>query len=475
MKLIRLTKQASSSKESDQLIFDTKFNEDIIIKKKSKVAFHSCFFDQFLTTLFINDSNNLIEYSVGTESVHISLNKGEYGPLNYNDFFIDFTNKINQSLPYNVRSMGRTFLMQINNDNKVEINFNRGYIDPSRLKLKNVNLVNGLYNATSPIVSNDNYVYNEYSWCKGVGYFRCSINNYSNGDNFILGMQKIPIDSTKNIKLGDIAYGIKVNGSLNGRIYSYWNGYQWIDYSGLTVNNKDYVEIRRNKNKIEYVVYRGSPTTTTILYTMDNITINESLYGYILFNDDVMGVKDIQFSEESYPTKTIINHNPYVNYDIESDLVGLAPTPAATTTLRIDFTNDDNTRTDELGVILGFQSQMNDGEIALLGGNKVQIIGSVKFFNKLIKYLYSVRLHNIPINSYDTDKEGRSNIIYTINSETTGENFYFTAPYPLWLDINNSSDLYLRNIKCDILEQDNSISPFVGKAILTLLIKDEDE
>ena len=90
---------------------------------------------------------------------------------------------------------------------------------------------------------------------------------------------------------------------------------------------------------------------------------------------------------------------------------------------------------------------------------------------------YIVELVNIDLQSYDGLKgvEQRKNILMNIvnSRERNQPDVAFVSTFPVWLNIDNAFESFIRNIKARIVHSDYRQVKAQGEANITLLIKDE--
>jgi hypothetical protein len=212
----------------------------------------------------------------------------------------------------------------------------------------------------------------------------------------------------------------------------------------------DVVEIRINAGNIQCVYYRGTAETT--LYT--EAYSNEDLYPVLLLHDLNVEINNFSFSDNPYGDELGKEQLTY-NLSIPE------PLPDRSIVVEIKFQN------------LGFAKHLGFKTQTITQTNKqINFISQEDFDNINVKYLYSVKLLNVDLESYDSEKQGKNNILYVINQETTGQDFSFTAPYLTFLEVKNKNPLSFRNIKCEVVNENDSIVEFYGKAILCLVVDD---
>ena len=84
---------------------------------------------------------------------------------------------------------------------------------------------------------------------------------------------------------------------------------------------------------------------------------------------------------------------------------------------------------------------------------------------------FVVELQNINIESYDGLTQKRRNLLHTIvQADVIRNRLTYTAPYPLYLNINNPNEINLRRIQCRLLREDLSATSLTGYSQITMII-----
>jgi hypothetical protein len=85
---------------------------------------------------------------------------------------------------------------------------------------------------------------------------------------------------------------------------------------------------------------------------------------------------------------------------------------------------------------------------------------------------FVIEMLSMELNSYDSQTEGRRSILAVVpkSEEDTEGSIVYQVPYPTFIDINNNSQISLRNIRCRILKSDLTKVVVSGFSIITLLL-----
>ncbi len=90
---------------------------------------------------------------------------------------------------------------------------------------------------------------------------------------------------------------------------------------------------------------------------------------------------------------------------------------------------------------------------------------------------YIILLNNIPLEGYDTNQDGRKNILYTLvdkrspNDNVTGTHIAFNSQYPIFMKIGNKNPLSMRQIQSRIVDERYNDINTLGISSLTMLVK----
>jgi len=451
MKLIRLSKKALgvTKYKGDKLIFNTTFKDDFTVKPNAKIAFQSIFFNEFSQDVIIDATNDIINNTLEGVPYSIILNRDEYTPTTYDVFFSDFTNKLNANVPFDDRNIGREWRVSLNQNGLILIEYKFGSIGTENLEFTNAQQVGGVFSAVAPIIANNNYFYNRNAMAKGSGFIRGRVNTVG---NMIIGLTLSPLNNNSGpLDQASWYYAVGIEG---GNYVYYLTGVK--NVTGVVAQIGDIMDMHYDQGEFKTVYYRGG--VENILDTLTDPTQTDNLYPFVLFKDTVGNMNNFNFSD-----------NPYLNdltKIVNNDNLGI-PEPDPLDMI-VDVTM--TFQTDEFMRLLGFTTN----PISLFNQNQVIFKGINKFDAESVKYLYSVKLTNTPLESYDGETQGKSQILYIINELTKGDDVSFTAPYLTFLELKNDKPLSLRNIRCEVVNDNDDIVEFYDKAIMSLIIDDEN-
>jgi hypothetical protein len=448
MKLIRLSKNAQNvtKYKGDKLIFNTTFRDDLTVKPNAKIAFQSIFFDEFTQDFIIDATNDIVILTIEGEEYEIVLNRDTYTVTTYPVFFNDFRTKLNKITPFNQYTFGREWNVVRNTNKRLVIEFKYGDIGTANLSLTNVVNNAGVFSADPIPVGNDSYLYNREAMAKASGALRAKINSFG---QMVLGVRLNPLnDNSGALDTTSFALAIGVN---NGNEYIYYvNGV--LNTTGIPIQADDIMEIRIDAGRVMVVYYRAN--VENLLYRNDYLF--ESYYPFCLFQSINAAINNFIFAGNPYlPTKV-------VGKPLIFDYVSIPePLPDPTINVKLEFQND------TFADILGFESNPVSET-----SKQITFTGTDKFDSLTLHKLYSVKLSNTPLESYDGETQAKSQILYVINEQSDGQDFSFTAPYLTFLELKNDKPLSLRNIRCEIVDEDDDIVEFFGKAVMSLVVDD---
>ena len=447
MKLIRLSKTAQNTTKykGDKLIYNTTFRDDLTVQPNAKIAFQSIYFDEFTQDFIIDSTNDVVGVSIEGQDYEIILERETYTPITYPLFFNDFRTKLNKITPFDSSTFGREWAVDDGTNDLLNIQFKYGDIGTDNLELTNVINTGGVFSADDAPSGNDTYLYNREAMAKASGALRCQIEEL--GD-IVLGVRETPLNSNSgSLDTSTFALAVGIN-NANNYIY-YANGVETV--TGITAQVDDVIEVRIDAGREMAVYYRGN---------IENILFREtyffeSYYPFLMFKDEDGEVDNFIFTGNPYLEKDTVATRQIYNLSIPE------PNPDPTILVELTFQND------TFAKILGYRNNP-------ISQSKKQIsfIGDDTFDGLTSHKLYSVKLNNIPLESYDGEIQSKGQILYVINQQSDGKDFSFTAPYLTFLELKNEKPLSLRNIRCEVVDENDDIIEFFGKAVMSLVVDD---
>ncbi len=518
MKLVRIV-------TTDQLaVFETKFNEDIVIEPESQIALSNASFDTVFKTLVIDGGNDQLNYKIrAADEKTITLKHGEYtsSTADTEDLMQQLQNGFNEGLALVGGELGTSF--RVNNSDithpsqgKVQFICKRfsnrittldfGFLGGASISKTDADLRRAIFNNSGAAITDDS--------CKVVGVLPlaegCSIvrakirqlADNSSSDNgfkmFLLDKEMDDIEALADITPADCKLFLQVSpvdGAGNSGTFRYRSsvnggvltdstknvvshaikagGNPENDGAGDVANvNNDIVELRQQGGNLSIVVYRNGEAAEEVLGTFK--------YDY-----SVPGNKRLRFAMSLQGAKATtsiqdlrVNFDPFDegvsvrDFDQGVDVgVGLPPPQKqqriAPATFEITFPNSD------VRDFLGFNNRVNSRSLL----NEAIIRGDFLFTANIMNDSYLFELLNIDLESYDSFSNGKRNILKVIPAASTNADSIvdYETNNLTFIDIRNKYPLTLRNLKARILR--NDLEPIVvrGVSVVTLLIRSKGE
>jgi len=447
MKLIRLSKNAQNVTQykGDKLIFNTTFRDDLTVQPNAKIAFQSIFFDEFRQNFIIDATNDKVILQIEGQDYEIILTRETYTPTTYASFFNDFRTQLNKITPFNEYTIGREWNVSETPNSELQIEFKYGDIGTAYLELENVQNIAGIFSADNTPIGNDSYLFNREAMAKATGVLRCKLQTFG---QTVLGVRLNPLNSNSGaLDISSFSLAVGIN-NLNNYVY-YVNGV--LNTTLTPAQLGDVMEIRIDAGIKKIVYYRGAVENS--LYT--DAYLFESYYPFCLFQDINASIANFIFSGNPYLPVKVVGIPLIYNVSIPE------PLPDPTITVSLTFQND------TFADILGFKNNPISKT-----SKQINFLGDNTFDGLTYNKLYSVKLTNTPLESYDGEIQAKGQILYVINEQSTGKNFSFTAPYLTFLELKNDKPLSLRNIRCEIVDDSDDIVEFFGKAVMSLVVDD---
>jgi len=479
MKLIRLTT------EHPDAFFDCNFNDGIEVAPNSTIALQSVSAALEGGSLAVNATNNGITYQVkdgvgtvgaGNGGVRtVTLDSVLYNKTNSSNLLKNIADKLNNDakwvsavasgaaqsfnkivgLEWNVSLQGGRTLIEYligNYDLASATNF------LSTLAV----LSGGNWAAEGTAVANTAYtttmIANQYL-SKGNGFVRAKTANLfsaasEDASGFYVGLTRDRVGNM-DFTLNQMDYAIRVTRTAAGA--KYWT--QKLDSGGHPVAGAtgtipsltfdDIIEIAINGDRVELNIWVTGATEPITL--ADFQYDNTELYPFITFN----GTR-----ANAAVTNVRMSTSPF-------DKSGLSAGPprivGAKTNNFIRFESE------TLANFLGFSRTRipTDGFI-----NEVtaSYLGTSTFTAGISINGFLIQLLNISVDSYDSLKEQRENILSVIPSEDGNGNLNYMPSSPIFIDLLNEEKLSLRNIRVRIVNTDYSPLTLDGIGLITLLI-----
>lgn len=486
MKLLRLTST------DDEGIFNTQFNEEIVFKKGSKLALHSLTFDQIPREITIDDNTNGISVVYNdTYTGTADLNNNTYRADNVSFLLDDIQNKLNNTLTAEQSNLiGCEWKVEKNNDNKIQLTNYRSY--PSNYEIPNI-LNNNEYviEELEYRAKNEDEIVNLASYdyiAKGSGVYRLikaykeftfglissdpklAVNNYPNDPSIIyFGVEYY--DGTFDPERQGTGYYVIFNGQ--DITYDAPLGYAVpsIPYTmGVSLNEpyEFYIEIINGELVLKYYSDSSPSISGELMRKPYN---GDNLFPFVNLPTIPSGTLPSDY--EDYRIRLQYTKSPLRGKNQEqyngSPLLNFTPWKQNTFNQSITFESS------ELAKFLGFISPNLPTQKSTVE-NPLNYIAPYEFLLNTLNDSFIVELLDLKLDSYDSDRKGRFNILSVISSlEISEVGIVYEANNLIFIDLNLYADLNVRNLRLRILNRDGGAVNIAGKSVMTLLLKDVDE
>lgn len=469
MKLIRLTSNDNNG------LFDNTFNEDILIDEKSQIALHSFTAEIDTKEIVIDAQNNVILYklfsgsSPSTPARVVNLTNAVYDASNYGSLLTDATVQMNKKINFANTELGLQWKVYTDKDKKVSFDVERGeYIMPEKSafasKVEAVNVssnTTGFYRSTDSSPNLDSFMWFKAPNCKGASAWRARIANTSAGGFILAYLAQPPPDDATEINTQSILYGIRVENSNSATKYKYYLNGVLNDSDTTNPLINDTFEIQTSHGEIKGIIYRDNEPLSAPIFTSSYDHMTDLFPVIIFIGDNSAKVNLIRLTADPFYGDNLVILN-------DEDAVEGIPTSGTTnpTVKMLGFEDIDLAR------IFGFiKTTYTSGSV-----------DGYKFISENVFELadysdsFVVELQNLNIESFDGLSSQHRNILNTIvQTETIKERLVFTAPYLLFLNINNANKISLRRLKARLLKEDLSAVSLTGFSQLSLVIKSQNE
>jgi len=470
MKIIRLVSQSTEG------LFDNDFNEDIVVEPNSSIALHSLTAEIDIEQITVTAENDEIQFKMfqgDTEYKVLHATHGVYNSSSFSDLFNDITIKMNSLMSNRSGEIGFQWRVATQVDTK-KVNFcNEAgeYVNPTnKVSTKYAytqafSTAGGVIDRFGGTIGNyDSFLYFKAPNCKGSSTLRAQIYKTGFTDGFIVGYTTTPYNSnTTVINPLDIKYGIKCTAVLANYI-TILDGIESpttvpaaIVATGDTSNDTMSIDIYNGK--IEYNIGRGTANPVVNLLTLGDVyNHSTNLFPVIIFlgaGGDAR-LQNVKFSCD--PFYVITNA---VNFD--SPLSGLPPAGNGQLAIRTLVFNDA-----ELARYFGFKatSYTSDPTNTITNFISENAFSPADFSDSFV-----VELQNLNIDSYDGLTNKRRNLLHSIvQADVIRNRLTYTAPYPLFLSLNNQHKIVLRRLRARILREDLVQASLTGYSQISLII-----
>ena len=476
-------------------LFDCNFNDDIIIDKDSHVSFVSCSLSLDNNKIVIDNNNDNITFKIGNAPLRSTrIQHGIYSNDNIGDLIMRIQNSMNQQLSIDeTDEHGQEVLITLTTENKIEIKIqgsaydhaiddDSGNFDTQFFHKVNVTAIivgDKLQRATNTANDYfDSYVTANASINRGAGASLITIDVLSNttpsiDSGFFLGWKEG--NDTSNIDQNDFTFYIQAQ-RLNGQYIV--KGTDGIVRTTLYFPRiGDTVGLVLDQGMVYMIIYNPA----------DAAPIEEQLgpFPYDNFSE--------QTTDPFFPVLAFIgdhSHTQLSNYR-----VNLTPNTADTGLKHVDLVlaGGVNSQPPASNAINPHRYILNFPNLPLandLGFNDISydtnnIDGDVKTFTITAPNIfqnvfnpdnYKIELLNINLESYDSQTQGRRNILGIIPiSETFLDQNISLLQYEvnniLPLSVRNDTTIALRNIRARLINSHNETAVTYGLSFINIMVE----
>ena len=477
MRLVRLTT------ENNNCYFESIFNSDLTIKPFSKVALASFTTQLDNLNMVIDSQNNEISYSVdGSSNIKtLTLPNGTYTSSNIQDFWIATTKIFNESMAYTTNQINRQWFCGTEGGRVTFKCLTGTRVAPQSTTSSGLYVAKNLVPSgagqgkmrkadASGAIGNNAYLYIKSPNNKGASSLRATFfrEDSPTESGFVLGYTASnPIAGATEINPAGYLYGIRYTQFTTPAVpYKYIvNGVENVK-AGVFPEEGDTLSIDTFNGYIYLRVFRSTTNVVETLYT-GFYNHQTDLFPLLLFVGVGTIINAIQFTSDPY--YNIVNtfggepvlstNNNYVTIPIN----------AVITQCFIQFNSPD------LATILGYnKSRYPDSGFSALA--QPDFIADKSFSLRDYSESYIIELLNIKLNSMDALSHGERSILYVIPQlSQIKEHVVFEAPQLIFLNINNTYELNLRECKARVLKDDLTQFRCYGLSTIVMIIKDKDE
>ena len=488
--------------DDDQGRFDTLFNEDVVIKKDTKIALHSISAETSFDNIVINRSNDIMKYRIGTNTEReIRIDSAIYQLNNIGSLFNDIQNVLNDSLVSD--NTNNIAIQWFCNDAKgvVNIGYDRCLIKdfdkpgiPTTIPgnpqqtMVNITRINSgttasgaqtFKNNTFQTDQNTSYFYQTHEWCKGSALMRArpstlisngeAVDVYNNGFRIaLMNVNPSTITAGTSIPESNIFFSLRINRTGEPiRIKTSLAGNE-ID-TAVNAAPQQVLEMMCVGKDIRFRVYRDGQAAVNELGSV-TLPVNADgtrmdLYPVtFLYGDDTDCVIDNYRCSTVFP---VLDNDPapVVDEVLDVGLLGAYPSYISPRNDNKDITFTINSA--ELYEALGFTQSINtqrNRHLDLLALNTFHLTNQSDCI--------IVEMANVSLDSYDSLTEGRKSILNCISLNDQQVSINYEMRNLVYIDVNNTNDRLLRNIKINLLRHDHTPLLTRGKTSLVLLLSE---
>ena len=475
-------------------LFDCNFNDDIIIKKDSHVSFVSCSLSLDNNKIIIDNNNDGIIFKIGNAPLRTArISHGIYSNDNIGDLIMRIQNSINEQLDINQQDEhGQQCLIDLNDKNKIVIKF-AGY--PYSNAVDNGSIITQSYravglSAVAPTIlqrtagnSSDTDQFNAFivgteTNTRGCGGTLVTIDTYVNTNvatngGFILGWIKGK-SNLNDIHKDDLEYYVHCKNKVLAP-YEIKTKNGIIIQTSINPRAGDTIGLVVSRGIIFFAMYNPADAAPNYIRidafpydTESHSTTDPFISVLSIFGSDVnTKVKD--FKTMFDPHSNFLTENVLTDFVLAGGITSQPPASNGHDDHRYIF----NFPSFQIANDLGFDEQDFDsvGE-----SDGLVYIADNTFQNVFHPDNYKIELLNINLESYDSQTQGRRNILGIIPiSETFLDQNMSLLQYEvsniLPLSVRNDTTVALRNIRARLINSHNETAITYGLSFINIMVQ----
>ena len=459
MRLVRLTSPKTQDKTTSE--WENYFNEDLILKPKSKIGLLNISIPINRKTIVIDGTNDEFTFKVKKSQNLPYLVKIPHNSYTADEFLSLITKLANAQLVTRGIVQGSevgfilyfSSISQADGDH-VEMSFMRNIADdfkdyPANAKVQ----INGNILTRTVVAGNDEnqaFLMSKLPFLMSSGIYYTTVLAVR---DMVLGLSS-NYDGSASMGDNNMDFLLAIGDPNNtgSRTYYFKNSDGTLNISNILPAVDDIISIEVNKGSLDFYYRRQNVANLLGTVACDTMNRYSPVVG-LRESGSSCNLPRIIYDGRFVTDGTRVIYQPqktsiieYVEYVPTDGNLGLPPQPApnpANSSCIVNFTSD-------IDSILGFNGKI----YSFMGASNTWT--SSYFLNELIlpKNLL-VELQNIPLNTMDGGLGKRRNIVAIIPQMNVNEDFliYECQSNPIMLDINNAFDINLRSLRVRILQR----------------------
>lgn len=473
-KLIRLISGAEDTAD-----FSNFFQEDIRLKKNSRVALQSISIQLDDKNIIVDDNNRFFQIQVIGPQVsrnppllnplhRVSLQKGNY---NSDTFILEINRAINAALVWTDRQgvfdefqcvwtqqqSGKGQLLNIqwncvSNDTD----------DSIAVATKQVELLGDTITKTGADANWD-YLYTDIAFSRGVGYFIATVSNANNQmDGLCMGLiANVPQSNVTSLEPGDYAFAVYSEG---GRYHIVNKG-----------NDLRTTYVPQDGDIIQFTLSEGVITASIsnraapIIFGTFAYNYPDIFHGAISMYSTGNTMTDPSFTPSPYMSNSVSGvsyhtlNEELTSANYASSNLGAKPSTKSTAHAMILPPSTQK--------LLGF-GRTNYSLVLNTGS----FLASNPMIDDAIPSSLIIECPSLHLNSYDGAGHRRRNILAIVPAlDTQGNNQFYMPSYPIYIDLHNADEQIFNNIQVRVLDNNDypvPINPDSGCTLALLIDSD---